>query len=257
MGDPALPEAGGRFDPTSLLVQRFALKRLPAARQEVRTIANQLPGPATLLVDSQASEAELHRQLALGARIVHLATHTVVDDRPGRGAAIILAPGEGEDGVVSPEEIVALSWPADLTVLAACRSAVVSGQEASALGSLTGALLAAGSSAVIASLWDVDDASTAVFMEQLYHRLARGERPSEALRTVKLKLRSDPGWNRPEVWAAFVLVGDVGAVVEPQRRRMGSVLVLLAVVLALAVLAWRVTGRRRTRNQSLPVQSRY
>ncbi len=257
MGDPVLPEAGSRFDPTSVLVNRFALHRLPAARQEVRTIASQLPGPATILVDQQASEAELRRRLAAGVRIVHLATHTVVDDRPGRGAAIILAPGDGEDGVVSPEEIAALSWPAELTVLAACRSAVVQGQEASALGSLTGALLAAGSSSVIASLWDVDDAATAVFMEQLYHRLARGETPSKALRAVKQKLRSDPGWNRPEVWAAFILVGDAGAVVEPDRRRLWSMLALLTALLALLLFAaWRFTVRRGSSRRAIRSQSR-
>lgn len=257
MGDPTLPEGGLRFGLASVLVDRFALEQLPAARREVVAIAEQLPGAATLLVGEQATEAALRRQLARGARIVHLATHTVVDDRPGRGAAIVLAPGDGEDGVVSPEEIAALSWPAELTVLAACRSAVVQGEDASALGSLTGALLAAGSSSVIASLWDVDDAATAVVMEQLYHRLARGDTPSEALRAVKLKLRSDPGWNRPEVWAAFVLVGDATAVVSPSRIRPWSILAVGAGIFALVVLAWRLTPRPESSQRKFQTQSRH
>ena len=43
--------------------------------------------------------------MARGARVVHLATHTVIDERPGRGAAILLTASGDDDGLLSPEEI--------------------------------------------------------------------------------------------------------------------------------------------------------
>jgi hypothetical protein len=245
LGDPLLPETGDRLAPSALWIDRFALERLPAARREVDAIAAQIGGSQRLLVGVDASEAALRRTLARGSRVVHLATHTVVDERPGRGAAILLASGEGEDGVLSPREIAALSWRADLTVLASCRSALGTA-EGSALGSLTGALLAAGSSGVIASLWDVDDEATAVFMEQLYHRLGRGRSPAQALREVKRALRSQGGWDRPEVWSAFVLIGDAPAVGAPGGFGYEVLFVLLAAVVLLAVaLSFLPRSRRR------------
>jgi tetratricopeptide (TPR) repeat protein len=249
LGDPALPTAGDRLARGALLVDRFALARLPAARRELPAIARQLGGSATLLLDAQASEAELRRRLPAGSRVVHLATHTVVDERPGRGAAILLAAGGGEDGVLSPQEIAGLSWPAELTVLASCRSALGAREGGGALGSLTGALLAAGSSGVIASLWEVDDDATALFMEQLYYRLGRGERPARALAEVKRTLRTRPGWDRPALWSAFVLVGDPPPVAPGGWRLRWAGLAALAGALsaAWAVVLW--LRRRRARER--------
>ena len=114
-----------------------------------------------------------------GAKVVHLATHTVVDERRGRGASILLTPAGEEDGLLTPREIAGLQDRCDLTVLAACRTALgASGEDGRALASLTGSFLAAGSPAVVATLWDVGDAATAAFMEQLYDQLSRGYPPA-------------------------------------------------------------------------------
>jgi hypothetical protein len=69
----------------------------------------------------------------------------------------------------------------------------------------------------LATLWDVDDAATAVVMDQLYSELRRGREPAAALRAVKRRLRADPRWSGPALWAAYVLVGE-GQPVLPSRR---------------------------------------
>ena len=71
---------------------------------------------------------------------------------------------------------------------------------------------------MVATLWDVGDAATAAFMEQLYWELGRGLAPAEALREAKRRLRADPRWNRPALWAGYVLIGNApprGAEAEP------------------------------------------
>jgi CHAT domain-containing protein len=172
--------------------------------------------------------------------VVHLATHTVIDERLGHAAAVLLSASAGDDGLLSPPEIAALDDRSDLTVLAACSTALGSGEEGQAFASLTGSFLAAGSRAVVATLWDVGDAETAVFMEQFYFELGRGRAPSEALRAVKRRLRADPRWNRPSLWAGYVLIGDAPPVVPRWRTRAAWTAAGVTLLLGLAILAaWR------------------
>ncbi len=97
--------------------------------------------------------------------------------RPARGASIRLRAAGADDGRLTPPEIAATGAATRLSVLAACRTALVSPRdEGRTLASLTGSFLAAGSPAVVATLWDVGDEATAAFMPQLYAQLARGAR---------------------------------------------------------------------------------
>ncbi|HVG11160.1 MAG TPA: CHAT domain-containing tetratricopeptide repeat protein [Thermoanaerobaculia bacterium] len=236
-GSPELPKGSAAGD----LAARYHLPPLPGAERELQTISKLLPGQHSLYTGPNAGEENLRRTLANGARIVHFATHAVIDERPGRGAAILLAPGPSDDGLLHPEEIVNLQYRADLTVLAGCRTALSPGsQEGDALASLTGAFLASGSPGVLATLWEVGDDATAAFMEQLYHELGKGRRPAEALRLTKQRFRQDPRWNRPELWAGYVLVGEVPRVAYTHRTRyVIGALLLAAIALTPVFLDWR------------------
>jgi tetratricopeptide (TPR) repeat protein len=235
--------------------ERLALPRiepapLPAAQRELATIGALLGGRNEMFTGERATERAFRDSFSRGARVLHFATHTVVDERPGGGAAILLTAEGEDDGLLHPREIAALEGRAELAVLAACRTALgTEGREenGAALVSLTGSFLAAGSPAVVATLWEVGDATTAVFMEQLYAGLGRGLPPDEALRQAKLRLRADPRWNRPALWSGYVLVGE-GAPVAPGRRWWiwGAVMAL-----GLGGLVFRVMSRRRA-NGSAP-----
>lgn len=253
IGDPRLNRpGGGPRTPRDLLVERFALAPLAAASREIGTAARLLGGRSVEITGDLATERAFRDAVAGGARVVHLATHTVIDERPGRGAAILLAPSgglSGDDGLLTPEEIARLDDRSALTVLAACRTALGPGEDGQALASLTGAFLAAGSQSVIATLWDVGDESTAVFMQQLYWELGRGRTPAEALRAAKRHLRADPRWRRPDLWAGYVLVGEAPAVVPGKVSWVLWGALAVAAVLA-AMAGWKVIGRRWPRVSS-------
>ncbi len=234
-GDPRLTRRDqGRPTPRELLVERFGLAPLPSAAKEIAAAARLLGGRTAEITGDRATKKAFREALARGARVIHLATHTVIDERPGRGAAILLSATGEDDGLLTPEEIATLDGRSDLTVLAACRTALSEGggEDGQALASLTGAFLAAGSRAVVATLWDVGDAETAAFMEQLYFELGRGLAPAEALREAKRRLRADPRWNRPSLWAGYVLVGEAPPVV-PRRTAW-----VIWIAVALGLLAW-------------------
>jgi tetratricopeptide (TPR) repeat protein len=255
---------GGAVSPGAMALAGFAAPATPplgqaaaaapdaplaAAEGELRTIAALLPGPAALYVGSRATEAAVREAGRRGARVVHFATHASVSEGPGGGAAVHLAPAGDDDGLLTPREVAALELRCGLTVLAACRTALPSaGDGGRGLASLTGSFLAAGSPAVVATLWDVEDSSTAVVMEQLYAQLARGRAPAEALQRAKARLRRDPRWDRPALWAAYVIVGEGAPVANPPRGRLAAAAALAAVGLLLLAAGGRLTRRRASRS---------
>jgi tetratricopeptide (TPR) repeat protein len=225
--------------PAGELAARYRLPALPGAARELASLSRLLPGRHELLTGSNDTESNFRQVANNGVRIIHLATHTVIDERPGHGAAILFSPGppgSEDDGVLYPEEIAALTYRADLSVLAGCRTALAPGtQDGDALATLTGSFLAAGSPAVLATLWEVGDDATAAFMEQLYHELGKGRRPAEALRLAKQRFRQDPRWKRPDLWAGYVLIGEAPRVAYSDRMRY---LIGIAVLAALALAPW-------------------
>ncbi len=239
------PAAGGPVTAARLLASRFALAPLPATAGEVEAAAARLPPPARIAFGAEATEAELRRLSAQGIGVLHFAAHALVDERLEPGAAILLASAGDDDGLLTAAEIAALPLDADLAVLAACQSALGSSADGRALSSLTGAFLAAGAGGVVASLWEVGDAATSAFMEQFYFGLGRGRSPAAALAGAKRRLRADPRWSEPSIWAAFVLVGNPPPVTS-RWRGAGPPLAAAVALAALAIAAalYRAGSRR-------------
>ncbi len=229
-------------DTREILLSRFALAPIDAA--ELETVGARLGRSGPVFRGEAATESAL-RRAAPEAGVLHLATHTVVDDRMRAGAAVLLAPEGDDDGLLFAREIAGLDLRNHLTTLAACSTALGAESEGRGLSSLTGAFLAAGSRSVVATLWDVDDAATAVFMEQMYFQLSRGLTPAEALRQTKLRMRQNASWQRPDLWAAFIVVGDAGPVAK--ERWWASVPWQAILALLLVAGAWGVWQRRASR----------
>ena len=97
------------------------LPRLPASAREARLVARYGDGDVRLRDD--ASEAYLKRAPLGEFRVLHFATHAVVDDRSVARTAIALTPGARENGFVAPAELAGFGLHADLVVLSACRTA--------------------------------------------------------------------------------------------------------------------------------------
>ncbi|OUL21104.1 hypothetical protein BV378_28040 [Nostoc sp. RF31YmG] len=94
----------------------------------------------------------------------------------------------------------------ELLVLSACQTAA--GDKRAALG-LAGIAVRAGARSTLASLWNVDDQSTAELMSQFYRELTSTKlTKAEALRQGQLALLKNPKYQHPLFWAAYVLVGN-------------------------------------------------
>lgn len=217
-GDPTFGGDADASPGSALIRSAFAaaggLARLPASADEVRAVARFSPDPVIRL-RANASEAFLERAPLTGYRVIHFATHAVVDERGSAGTALALAPGAGEDGFVSPGDLAALHLDADVVTLSACRTAggeVLGGE---GLRGLTAPLLQAGARAVVATNWAVGDRSARRMIVDFYDGLADGLGTADALRRASLGAMAAGA--PPREWAAFSLVGDPVARV-PLRR---------------------------------------
>jgi CHAT domain-containing protein len=146
-------------------------------------------------------------------RIVHFATHAVLDDEVPSRSGIVLsafdADRRAQDAVLSLFDIYQLHLPADLVVLSGCRTALGREIRGEGLVGLTRGFMFAGAPRVVVSLWDVEDRATAELMKRFYAGLlVEALAPAEALRRAQLDLARDGRWSAPYYWAGFVLQGD-------------------------------------------------
>ncbi len=186
-GDPALP---GLPDD------------LPFAAKEARAVAFERSG-GRVFVGQAATEAEL-RSTAPTSEIVHLACHG--DYRPANplSSALLLAPGQDQDGRLTAREVLSMSLSARLVVLSACRTALGKISAGDEIVGLVRAFLAAGAQKVLASLWRVSDVASAMLMKRFYRNL-RTQTALEALyRAQQVVRRYFP---HPAYWAGFILTG--------------------------------------------------
>ena len=93
----------------------------------------------------------------------------------------------------------------ELLVLSACQTA--KGDKRSALG-IAGIATQAGARSTVASLWLVEEASTAQLMGKFYQGLKNGLSKAEALRQAQLALLANPEYAHPYYWSSFILVGS-------------------------------------------------
>jgi CHAT domain-containing protein/Tfp pilus assembly protein PilF len=127
-------------------------------------------------------------------------------DRAGLAMA---GANQGSEGIVTAREIAGFDWwGTKLVVLSACETGVGALASGDGVYGLRRALVLAGAESQVVSLWNVNDASTAVLMREYYGELARGTGRAEALRQAKLRLLRQPRYAHPYYWAAFIPAGD-------------------------------------------------
>ncbi len=185
---------------------------VPLLREQVIRIASLYGAEKrTVLVGEKADEAAF-RELAPGARILHLATHGIADRDNAMRSRVLLAAGAsggtGNDGWLEAWELMRLELHAEVAVLSACETGRGTSAEGEGLVGLTWALFAAGVRNVVVSQWRVESESTTALMTGLHRGLRGGADPAEALRGAALALMKDPRYRHPFYWGAFIASGS-------------------------------------------------
>ena len=117
-----------------------------------------------------------------------------------------------EDGYLNIGEISKLKLKADYVVLSACQTGLGKLFRGEGVYGLTQAFIGAGANAVLVSLWNVADKSTAIFMGEFYktgkeRALSFYKSLSETKRQF-ISGKFGETWRDPFFWAPFVQYGE-------------------------------------------------
>jgi CHAT domain-containing protein len=191
----------------------IALSRLPASQREAEAISALLPGRTWTALGFQASRATAFGGELARHRIVHFATHGVIDAETPELSGLVLSlvdeRGKPQEGFLGLNDIYNLDLHADLVVLSGCETALGRDMRGEGLIGLSRGFLYAGASRVLASLWQVQDRPATEIMVRFYRALLQEHLPpAAALRSAQLSLWRERRWRDPFYWGAFVLQGE-------------------------------------------------
>ncbi len=184
------------------------LTRLPYSALEARAVLGALGSSDAIVLDGFSATPS--GVLALPSRdlgVLHFATHALARRDSPEQSALYLSE-YAEDGTFNPNsritvgEIAHSGLRADVVVLSGCSTGDGSELRGEGVLGLTYGFLANGSQAVVASLWPIEDASTARFMSEFYGAYRKQPHPAEALRLAQIRTRNVV---KAAVWSSFVV----------------------------------------------------
>jgi CHAT domain-containing protein len=180
---------------------------LPKVPEELKSIEAELP--STVILDEDFQEQTVAKQITeKPTPIVHFATHGQFSSRSEDNFILTW------DDQINIEELSQLlqggfrkdGQAIELLVFSACETAA--GDDRAVLG-LAGLAVRSGARSTLATLWQVSDEGTAVFMETFYRQLSLGSlTKAGAVRQAQLAMVENPDYRHPYYWAPFVLVGN-------------------------------------------------
>ena len=193
---------------------KLDLQRLPATRLEAEAILAMVPDSRRLAAlgfnatRGAAMNPDLNRY-----RIVHFATHTVLNDEHPNLSSLVFSlvdeRGNPQDGWLRLRDMYNLKLSAELVVLSACETALGKEVKGEGLMSMVRGFMYSGTPRVLASLWKVDDDATAELMKEFYTQLLQsGLTPAAALRQAQITQMKKRSTQSPFYWAAFQLQGE-------------------------------------------------
>ena len=180
---------------------------LPGVKQEAQEVAEVIP--TEIFLNKEFTSKSLQTEIGLNAfPIVHLATHGQFSSA---AEETFLLAWDRKINVKDLDRLLGArdrqrQSPIELLILSACETA--EGDNRAALG-IAGVAVRSGARSTIATLWPVQDDSTALFMDRLYTELNKpGINKAEALRNAQLSLLKESQFDQPYFWAGFVLIGN-------------------------------------------------
>lgn len=181
---------------------------LPAVEDEVNQIAAKVS--SSILLNQNFTLENLRAKIdKVAFGIVHIATHGQFSSK---AQDTFLVAWDSRINVKDLNDLLRerdqkIASPIELLVLSACQTAT--GDKKATLG-LAGFAVRSGARSTLATLWQVNDESTAELMVGFYEQLIQnpGISKAKALQIAQIKLSKQPQYQHPFYWASFVLVGN-------------------------------------------------
>jgi CHAT domain-containing protein len=171
----------------------------------------------TIFQRESASEEQLKNHQLEDYKILHFATHSLIDDKKPDRSSIVLAldKDQKEDGLLRMKEIYNLNLNSDLVTLSACQTGLGQLIRGEGIEGINRAFFYAGASSVLMSLWAVNDQATYQLMERFYTHLRSSDTIMKALRKAKLEMINSGTLSHPYYWAGFIISGKANHTIFP------------------------------------------
>ncbi len=180
------------------------MRTLHYARAEADRFRSVFGKRAEVLWDDRATRKEIFARNKSGVLhnygLIHFATHAILDRFAPHRSRVIL-----HDEALSLLDIMELRLNARLVTLSACETALGQAGRGDELLGLARAFFYAGARAILASLWRVEDRSTAELIGRFYRHLAEGKNNAVALRLAQIEMIQAE--YSPFQWASLGLMG--------------------------------------------------
>jgi CHAT domain-containing protein/Tfp pilus assembly protein PilF len=189
------------------------LDRLPQSGEEIQTIARLFEKKSLKNVAHLREQATEENAKAAGMKdfgYIHFSCHGLLNDEFQSLVLSQLSPDKSkEDGYLTLNEIMNCDYNARLVVLSACETGKGKMYKGEGVTGLTRAVMYAGTPAVVASLWKVDDTASGELMIHFYQNiLEKSMDKVEALRQAKLELINSQTFASPYYWSGFIMYGE-------------------------------------------------
>jgi CHAT domain-containing protein len=176
------------------------------ASDEVKAIGALYPGRAKVSAQLPVAKADVMAWIA-NYDLIHLSVHGKFNAGDPLLSYLQFNPGPSDDGRLTAAEMFGLPLRKNsLVVLSACETGRVQATHSGELVGMVRSLLYAGAGNLVLSDWEVNAASTKLWMETFY-REGQTTEPAEAARLALLAVKSRPEFGHPFFWAPFVMTG--------------------------------------------------
>ena len=189
----------------------------------------------------KANEGQLKEHDLSDYKILHFATHSLIDDRnPARSSIVLsLDKDSTEDGFLQMREIYNLKLNSDLVILSSCQTGLGRNLKGEGIEGLNRAFFYAGASSVIMTLWAVNDQASYQLMERFYDHLRSSQPIMNALRKAKLEMIQSGVLSHPYYWAGFIVTGNANKIIFPNNIKkllfLGLFLLLVGGIILISI----------------------
>lgn len=218
---------------------------LKGAIEELEMMEERFPG---LYLYGPAATKNAFWKQANQHEILHIATHTVIDDQNPNASGFVLASPERDSlySFLYAYELFNQTLLAELVTLSACNTGYGQIQQGEGIASLARAFAFAGCPNLVMTLWQIKDQATPQIMKSFYQNLTLGIGKDKALHLAKKDYLQtvNPLFLHPYYWAGIIYVGDQNAL--PLNSKSGllspiqlSLLILILIIGAIGFVRYR------------------
>jgi len=223
------------------------LPDLPFSPREITQSAeklDQFPNK-TFFLNQESTESNF-RNIAGNARILHLATHSTVDDENPLFSALYLFGSKNEleddeepavenNGIVHAYELFDMNLNADLVFLSSCESGTGGYLRGAGILGFSRAFSYAGAKSLSINLWPIRDQTASEISMNFYESLNTGEDKANSLRAAKLSYLNNNN-SDPYLWGSFVIYGDISSPLAKDKMPLTQYLFSLMIFIGLTFI---------------------